>query len=153
VTDYQRGVRFVNGVFRDLLGPGSYRSNRNREQVTIVDMRPQPVVFDRIFYDDAFQASSVVSFAAEVSVGDPYRAITHLKNPINDSLAVIRDRLQDVVSQSIVSTEPGTRDKSASQITASLNSELEKFGMRVANIEITELWSASVRPETITGAN
>ncbi|MGP0020758.1 MAG: SPFH domain-containing protein [Candidatus Sulfotelmatobacter sp.] len=153
VTDYQRGVRFVNGAFRDVLGPGSYYSSRTREQITIVDIRPKLVVFERIFYEDAFHAPSVVSFAAELSVGDPYRAITQMKYPINDSIAIIRDQLQSVVSQSIANTEPATRDKSANEIAAALNRELGKFGMQVANLEILEMWSRSVRPETITGAN
>jgi hypothetical protein len=153
ITDYQRGVRFVDGTFRDLLGPGSYRSNRNREQVTVVDMRPQPVVLERIFYQDAFSVPSVVSIAAELSVGDPYRATTQLKDPIRDSLDLIRDQLRGIATQSIADLGPETRHKSANEIAATLNCDLDKFGMRIANLEITELWSRSVPPQTTAGAN
>jgi SPFH domain/Band 7 family protein len=153
ITDYQRGVRFVDGSFRDLLGPGSYRSSRNREQVTVVDMRPQPVVLERIFYQDAFSTPSVVSIAAELSVGDPYRATTQLKDPIRDSLDLIRDRLRGIATDSITGTELETRPKSANDVAANLNRELDEFGMRVTNLEITELWSRSVPPQTTAGAN
>jgi len=153
ITDYQRGVRFVDGTFRDLLGPGSYRSNCNREQVTVVDMRPQPVVLERIFYQDAFSAPSVISIAAELSVGDPYRATSQLKDPIRDSLDLIREQLRGIATQSIAGIEQETRHKSAHAIAAALNSDLNECGMRVANLEITELWSRSVPPQTTAGAN
>ena len=153
ITDYQRGVRFVDGTFRDLLEPGSYRSNRTREQITIVDMRPQPVVLERIFYQDAFSAPSVVSIAAELSVGDPYRATTQLKDPIRDSLDLIREQLRGIATQSIADARPETRHKSANEIAATLNGDLDKFGMRIANLEITELWSRSAPPQTTAGAN
>jgi len=61
VMDYKRGLRFVKGAFRDVLGPGNYQPLTRRVQIEIVDMRPVPFLLERIFYRDAMQSDSVVS--------------------------------------------------------------------------------------------
>jgi hypothetical protein len=153
VPDYQCGVLFVDGAFREVMGPGSYNPTTANEQITIIDMRPQPVVVERIFYQDALQAPSVISIGAELSVADPYQATTKLKNVINDSLAIMRDTLRGVVSKRIADISLEVRNKTATDITAVLNEDLRKCGMQVANVEITEFWSRTLKPHPMAGAN
>jgi hypothetical protein len=153
VPDYQRGVRFVDGVFREVMGPGSYNAASANEQITIVDMRPQPIVVERILYQDALQTPSVISIGAELSVADPYQATTKLKNLINDSSAIVRDALRGVVSKRIADISPEVRSKTATDIAAVLNEDLRKCGMQVTNVEITEFWSRTLKPHPMAGAN
>lgn len=153
VPDYQSAVRFVDGAFREVLGPGSYDPAGANEQITIVDMRPQPVVLERILYQDALQTPSVISIAAELSVIDPYQATTKLKNLVNDSLALVRDALRGFVSKRLADDSADARSRTATEIAAVLNDDLRKCGMQVANVEITEFWSRTLKPRSITGAN
>jgi hypothetical protein len=153
VPDYQSAIRFVDEMFREVLGPGSYDPAGANEQITIVDMRPQPIVVERILYQDALQTPSVISIAAELNVADPYQAATKLKNLVNDSLAIIKDALRGVVSKRIADTSAEVRGNAAADIAAALNEELSRCGVRVANVEITEFWSRTVKPHSITGAN
>jgi hypothetical protein len=60
ITDYQCGVRFVKGSFVDVLGPGIHQIYSDRQQITIIDTRPLPIVVERIFYQDILQAPSVI---------------------------------------------------------------------------------------------
>src|ERR1700687_6024646 len=63
IPDYRRGVLFVNGAFVKVLEPGSYPVSALKQQLTIVDMRPQPIVLERIFFQDALKNQGVVSLA------------------------------------------------------------------------------------------
>jgi hypothetical protein len=147
VTDYQRGVRFVDGRFADLLGPGSYRYLTTREQITMVDMRPHQIILERLFFTDSLRVESIISIGSELLVSDPFVALSAQKDPVNDSLAMIRNALRTFVSQRITSPDAADRSKLADAITAHLNAELARFGMRVSNLEVTELGSRTAQPK------
>ena len=141
ITDYLRGVRFVKGVFRDVVGPGGYQAFSRRVHLEIVDMRPVPVLFERMFCRDALQSEAVVSLGAELSVGDPYVAATAMKDRIGDSMPLVRESLHSVLSRTIADTSDEFRAKMAMDITNAANAELKKLGMAISNVEITELSS------------
>jgi hypothetical protein len=153
ITDYQRGVRFVQGSFHDLLGPGSYVSNPKREPVTIVDIRPQPILLERLQFQDAVLAPSVISIGALLTVADPALAVTKLKNPLAEAMTIVRDALRVALSKTVADPRTVARTKTASDIELAINADLAKVGMQVANLEITELWSRSAKPPLGVGAN
>jgi len=82
ITDYRRGVRFVGGVFAGVLEPGSHSFDARKEQITIMDMRPQPVLMERLTFQDALQHQGVVSLGTEFVVRDPQLAATALRDQI-----------------------------------------------------------------------
>jgi hypothetical protein len=153
VPDYQRAVKFVDGTFGSVLEPGSYEPAGKHEQITVVDMRPQPIVVERVIYQDAVQAPSVISIAAELVISDPFEAITKLKNLTNDSIAIVRGQLRNMVSRRIADPARETRTKLATDIMAGLNRVLRKFGVQVQKVEVTELWSRTIKPLEMMGAN
>ena len=152
ITDYQRGVRFVNGVFRDVLGPGRYRSYTGHDLINVVDMRPSPFVAERMSYQDALHSPSIMSIGAELQIADPYVASTKLKNPVDDSIPVAREIIKSFAAGNITDARPEARVKTAEEITKVVNRELSQFGMAVRNLEITELWSRPLQGH-LTGAN
>ncbi|MFZ3263519.1 MAG: SPFH domain-containing protein [Terriglobales bacterium] len=153
IMDYQRGVHYKSGTFAGELGPGSYEVYTPKEQVVVVDMRPQPFVIERLLYHDALKAPSVISLGAELRVDNPFTACTALKDQVNESIAIVRDALRETVSNSIADAAPEGRGKIASDIEAAANKALNRVGMRLSQLEITEVWSQFVRPPTMSGAN
>lgn len=141
IPDYERGLRFVKGSFVNVLGPGSYHPFSLKEQIEVVDMRPQPIFLERISYRDAWQAESWMSVGAELVVSDAYLASTTMKDRVNDSLVVIRDTVRSIVSRVIGERSSEFLTKTATDITAAVNAELARLGMRVSNVEIVEFWS------------
>jgi hypothetical protein len=141
IPDYERGLRFVKGSFVNVLGPGSYHPFSLKEQIEVVDMRPQPIFLERISYRDAWQAESWMSIGGELLVSDAHLAATTLKDRVNDSLVVIRETVRSVVSRVIGERSPEFLTKTATDITTGVNAELARLGMRVSNIEIVEFWS------------
>ena len=153
ITDYQRGVRYKNGIFAGVLDLGYYNCYTPSEQLVIVDMRPQPFVIERLIYQDAVQAPSVISIGAELKVSDPYRSCTALKDQVADSVAIVRDVLLATVSKGITDAAVEGRKRTADEVTDAANAELSKRGMCVSSMEITEVWSRVARPTQKAGAN
>lgn len=141
ITDYQKGVRFIKGSFAGILGPGSYLSGNSEVEITVVDMRPFPFLIERFFYQDGLQAPSVISISAELSVSDSYRAVTGVKDRIADSIAIVRDALHSCTSRMSAELTSKGRYAMADKVTVTANAELNKIGMAIANVEVTELWS------------
>jgi hypothetical protein len=153
VMDFQRGVRYESGTFADELGPGCYEIYSPKDQVVVVDMRPQPFVIDRLLYHDALRAPSVISLGGELTVEEPFTACTALKDQVNESIAIVRDALRESVSHSISDATAEVRGNFAHDIEEAANTALKRVGMRITNVEITEMWSQFVRPPTMSGAN
>jgi flagellar basal body-associated protein FliL len=150
ITDYSRGVLFVNGAFVKVLEPGSYRISGSKQQVTIVDMRPQPILLERVFFQDALQNQGVISLTVDLLVQDPHLAATMTRDQVKDAVAILRDQLRTVLSQEIADLRPEAPAKLAEAFTKAVNNELRKMGMRVTGTEVTELWSAPLQTPAFT---
>ena len=149
LTDYMRGVRFVKGTFVNVLGPGGYKPLTRRVHIEVVDMRPVPFLLESISYRDALESESVISIGAEMLVDDPYLAATSLKNRISDSLPIVRETLRTIVSRTIADRSPAFRAKVAADIQEAVNEKLRRTGMKVLNLEITELFWRNDSPQRI----
>ncbi|HEY0701590.1 MAG TPA: SPFH domain-containing protein [Candidatus Acidoferrales bacterium] len=141
IPDYKRGVRFSRGAFVDVLGPGTHHPFTLKQQIEVVDMRPQPIFLDRVSYRDVLQNESFMSIGAEVLVGDARLAVNMLKDQIKDSLPLVRHAVQSLVSRGIADDSAEYRIKTSEDITRIVNDELARVGMKIANVEIVELWS------------
>ena len=140
ITDYRRGVRFVSGAVAGVLGPGTHRYDTRKEQISIVDMRPQPVLVERLVFQDAVNTPALISIASEMRVQDPQLASTALRDQVKDGYAILRDTLRMFVSQQILQPGAESRDALAKALNAAIDTALRKVGMTSSDLEITELW-------------
>jgi flagellar basal body-associated protein FliL len=142
IPDYRRGVLFKDGSFVKVLEPGSYRVATQKQQLTIIDMRPQPYLLERIGFQDALKNQGVISLGVDFLVQDPHLAATATRDQIKDALAILRDQMRTVLSQQVSDLSPEGPAKLAETIAAAANKELRKIGMRAAGTEVTEFWCA-----------
>jgi hypothetical protein len=151
LTDFRRGVHFVNGSFKAVLGPGAYRYDSRKEQITVVDMRPQPILIDRLGFQDALRHDGVISVGTELLVRDPRLAATALRDNVKDSYVVVRDTIRMAMSALVA---PGAESAAsvAAAIATAVNAELAKVGMGVSEIEITELFTVLAKSQTIVAS-
>ena len=140
ILEFQRGVKFVDGVFATVLQPGAYRIKPTKERVEVVDLRPQPILIEGFAFKDADQKDWTVSLGCSLLVEDAYTSISKLKNQVNDCVAIMRDALR----KAVVGVERGflsDRDVIRKRLQEEMNRELKQVGMRVEKLEVTELWS------------
>lgn len=141
IPDFRRGVRFVRGAFSAILKPGAYRINTAKEQVTIVDMRPQPLLFDRCMYRDVLNRPSVISIGTELLVEDPRLATTTLKDQVKDAIPIINNLIQTSAARMVTEPSPEGRKATSAAITSAVNTALSQYGLRISPVEVTEVYS------------
>lgn len=142
ITDFRRGIHFEGGAFKDVLGPGAYTYTPRKEEIMIADMRPHPILIERLSFQDALRHDGLISIGALLIVGDPKLAATALRDQINDSYLIVRDALKATVSQQIAPARENVEILQNSLMEAAI-SALEKVGMRISELEITELWAGT----------
>ncbi len=133
--------------------PGAYDIYTPKEQVIVLDLRPQPIVIERLLYRDALQSPSIISIGTELKVAVPSTVCIALKDQVNESVAIVRDALRATISKTIAETASEARKRTARDIETDANTALSKVGMQISQVEITELWSQVARPHKISGAN
>lgn len=84
IMDYRCGVRSAGGKMGEVLLPGCYSYDTRKETILVVDMRPQPVLIERLFCRDALNRKAVISAATELSVLDAVKASTGLRDHIRE---------------------------------------------------------------------
>jgi SPFH domain/Band 7 family protein len=151
LTDYRRGVHFVNGTFQEVLGPGSYRYDERNEQIAVMDLRPQPILIERLTFQDALRHEGIISVGTELLVRDPRLAATALRDQIKDAYVMVRDTIRTAMSKQIAAS-PEETSSVTKAITEAVNAELAKVGIAVSEIEITELVSLSPQPQAGIGS-
>jgi hypothetical protein len=141
VLDYQRGVKFKSGAFTEVLGPGSYSVHGKRDRVEIVDMRPQPFLYESLSCVDALKQPLAISLTGEVVVEDARKVFANTREQSNDVVARIPQTVREITSRTILQ-HPS--EMAIAQLKQALVDELQKtyssLGFKIANLELTELW-------------
>jgi hypothetical protein len=142
ITDFRRGVRFVGGVCSGVLEAGSYGFDPRKEQITIVDMRPQPILMERLGFQDALQRQGLISLGTDLFVRDPKLSASALRDQVKDAYILARDAVRAALSTQILAETTDATSLSQT-LTKAIRAELSKVGMDIAEIEVTEFWTSS----------
>lgn len=146
VLEYQRGIKFTGGKFTAVLEPGQYRINDKRHRVDLVDMRPQPFIFEAMACEDKTGARVVLSLAGEFAVCDARLSLLSSRDNGEDGTARIAKVTRETVSNIVVrDTTDATVALLHTTLLDTLNIELRKIGLEAGKIDITELWAAATR--------
>jgi hypothetical protein len=141
ITDYLRGVRYKNGVFVDVVGPGSYSFNARNEHIERVDMRPQPFVFESFSCSDALNQPITLSFAGEFEVADPRLAVSTMKKDSDEAFARLKQVIRTTASRLAVQDGSEATEKHLTEtFLEEMNADLARSGLRIRNLELTEIW-------------
>jgi hypothetical protein len=142
ITDFRRGVRFVGGVCTGVLEAGNYGVDPRKEQINIVDMRPQPILMERLGFHDALQRQGLISLGAELFVRDPKLAAGALRDEVKDAYILARDAVRTAMSTQIFADSTDAAGLSQT-LTTAIRAVLLKVGMDISDIEVTEFWTSA----------
>jgi uncharacterized membrane protein YqiK len=141
ILDYQRGIRFEGGKFQEILGPGCHRFHPTKEQITLVDLRNQPIIVERFFYPDSAGENACVSISAGIQIADVHRAIIECNDHVNEAVVLIRNVLRGRLSAKRAVEARCNRRDCEQEIKTHMAGELERIGLALTSLEITEVSS------------
>ena len=70
ILDFQKGLKYQQGKFIELLQPGVYAISQN-ENIVVMDMRVTPISFERLSVTTLDGVNLAASVTAKVQVTDP----------------------------------------------------------------------------------
>jgi len=139
ILDYQCGIRFESGKFQELLGPGCHRFHPSKEQITLVDLRNQPIIVERFLYPDSAGETAWISISVGIQIADVHLAITQCNDHVSEAVVKIRSVLRERLSaKRAIETRRNRRD-CEQEIKTQMAGELAKIGLALTSLEITEV--------------
>jgi regulator of protease activity HflC (stomatin/prohibitin superfamily) len=148
VLDFQSALRYKNGQFTGLLGPGKYKVNTASEHLVLVDTRPVPISFDRMQVITRDGEPLQVSVTARVQVIDPVLAIRTSNNYIQDTAVALKDIIRKLVNTRSQSQIAEQRAALEAEVVAQAREKVASSGLRLLALDFIEV---SVGQKAATG--
>lgn len=98
VMEYERVVRFVDGTFVDILGPGRHSYSRWRTKLDRVDVRARWLVVAGQEMLTADGITVTVSATARIQVTDPHAYLTAAQDAQQEVYIAVQRALRDAVA-------------------------------------------------------
>ena len=147
ILDFQKGLKYWQGKFVEVLEPGTYGIGSN-ENVVVMDMRPNAIAFERMPVTTSDGVTLGVSITAKVQVTDPRLAVSTSKNSVQDAAVVLRDTLKVRINSVSESELRKNRAELESKILDEVGQKVP--GLKYLSLMITEL-TVPTQPERSVG--
>ncbi|MEM9090775.1 MAG: slipin family protein [Cyanobacteria bacterium P01_F01_bin.53] len=140
VFEYERGLKYVKGRFRQVLPPGQYNAGLfTNSVIRKVDIRPQYVTVpgQAVFTSDGVGIK--VSVTASYAISDPAMAINEVSNYREALYLVLQNGLREVVGAIAIDDLMTSRCQLSEPLLEASASKLTPFGLRLISIDIKDL--------------
>jgi regulator of protease activity HflC (stomatin/prohibitin superfamily) len=146
VYDFQRGVLFVFGRFKEILGPGSHLFFRLTQNITVLDIRPtiQVISGQELVTSDGI--SLKVSLAVTYEIVDPRIAIIEAEDYKKAIHLALQVAIREIIAPIPVDEVLSKRSEFAAQLMTLCSAKFESFGVKLIQAEVRDLtFSAEVK--------
>lgn len=140
VFEYERGLKYVKGRFKQVLPPGQYRAGLFTDAVIRkVDIRPQfvSVAGQSVFTNDG--VSIKVSLTASYAVSDPAMAINQVADYRQALYLVLQNGLREVVSAIAIDDLMTRRTQLSQPLLEASSPQLAQFGLNLISVDVKDL--------------
>jgi regulator of protease activity HflC (stomatin/prohibitin superfamily) len=137
--EYERGVVFMLGRFRQVKGPGLVLIIPLIQQVVRVDLR---TVVLEVPTQDVISRDNVsvkVSAVVYLRVIDPQKAIIQVVDYLNATSQLAQTMLRSVLGKHQLDDMLAEREKLNTDIQQALDAQTDSWGIKVANVEIKQV--------------
>ena len=140
VFEYERGLKYVKGRFKQVLPPGQYwvwlfGSTFIRK----VDIRPQYISVPGQELLTVDGVGLKVSLTAVYEISDPARAINQVASYQQALYLIVQTALRDIVGAIAIDDLMANRAQLNSQLVEAATSQVETIGLRLINVSIKDL--------------
>ncbi len=139
VWEYEKGLKYRNGLFKELLGPGRYLIYRPSSHISRVDIRPQ---YATITGQEVLSADGIavkVSLAVRYSVADPVAAINKNKDYFNTLYLLTQIALRDIIGSKPIDELLENRKSFDDILAEECRQDVEELGLKLLSICIRDI--------------
>jgi regulator of protease activity HflC (stomatin/prohibitin superfamily) len=139
VTEFQKGLLYHNGVFKQVLEPGAYRILRCWQTVTLVDARKASVTIAGQEIITADNVGLKLSLLLGYQIVDPAKAINTIQSWYTELYAVAQLVSRDVLSGLKVDEILEKRISLGDQLLELVKPKAQDLGIEVHMVQIKDL--------------
>jgi regulator of protease activity HflC (stomatin/prohibitin superfamily) len=139
VWEYEKGLKYHNGRFKEVLGAGRYLIYTPSSHITRVDIRPQ---FTIVTGQEVLSADGIalkVSLVVRYSVADPVTAINSNKDYLNTVYLLTQIALRDVIGSGPIDELLENRKSFDSILAEKCRQDVEELGLKLLSICIRDI--------------
>jgi len=139
VFEFQRGLRYSKGRFRQILQPGAYWIFPRSTVITLVDVRPVLVTIPTQEIISSDGVTLKISLAAEYDVIDASVAINSSANYQQAFYLVLQMAVRQLISAEKVEAIIEQRATLSERITALTGAKIAALGLRLISAEVKDV--------------
>lgn len=139
VLEYQRGLRYVNGRYVGLLGPGRHTLYRPRTKVTMVDVRPTAVCVQGQEVLSADGLSVRASLAVSYRIADPDTAINKVQDYGGHFYYSLQIALRELIGRSTLEELLQGREQASGVLDGLARPAAEELGLELVSVNIRDI--------------
>lgn len=139
VFEYQRGLRYSNGRFIGVIGPGRYWIYTPSTVIQIVDIRPS---FATISGQEVLSSDGItlkVTLAAQYQVVDPQLAINSADSYEKALYLILQMGIREIIGASCIDDILEKRKEFGVLLAEKTTSEVESLGIKLLSVDLKDI--------------
>src|SRR5919106_2258692 len=139
IFEYERGLKYRNGRFAGVIGPGRYWVYRPRVVIRKVDVRPR---FVTIAGQEVLSSDGVtlrVSLAAEYEIAEPEVAINKVESADQALYLTLQLALREIVGQAEIDDVLARREEFGRNLLELAAAPAEQVGLRLLGVNVKDI--------------
>lgn len=139
VFEFERGLRYVNGRFQDVLAPGRYWIYRRTTAVRKVDVRPKVVSVPGQEVLSADGVSLKVSLAATYEVTDPNVAVNNVASFETAVYTTLQLAVREIIGGAKIDDLLERRDEFGARLMELAAQPVSEFGIKLIDCSLKDI--------------
>ncbi|MHB1456061.1 MAG: slipin family protein [Armatimonadota bacterium] len=139
IFEYQRGLKYSNGRFVGVIGPGRYKIYIPTTVVQIIDIRPSFVTISgqEVLSSDGITLK--VSLAAQYQIADPQLAINSSESYNNALYLILQMGIREIIGSSPIDDILEKRGEFGTLLAEKAASEIESLGIKLISVDLKDI--------------
>lgn len=139
VYEWERGLKYRNGQFRETLGSGVYWVYRPRTEIHKVDVRP---TFVSVPGQEVLSSDGVtlkVSLAAQFEITNPDVAMNRVQSYYQALYLILQLALREIIGGATIDEVLARRNELGRLLTEKTTQPIEELGLRLLSVDLKDI--------------
>jgi regulator of protease activity HflC (stomatin/prohibitin superfamily) len=139
VFEYERGLKYVNGRCRGVIGPGASWIFRPNSSLVKVDIRPRVLTLPGQEVLSSDSVTVKVSLLAQFEVADPLIAVNKVQNYQESLYALLQVGLREIVGGALIDELLAKRNELSARLFEMSVPKAGELGLKLNSVDIKDI--------------
>jgi regulator of protease activity HflC (stomatin/prohibitin superfamily) len=143
IFEYEKGVRFYKGKFKDVVAPGKYTYFNSSTRIEVFDLRPSIMSINGQDLLSADNVSMKISLAVKYQITDPQALIFQFEDFHSYLYMTIQFKVREVISTIVIDEILSNRKNIADRVKDLLLEDQSLPGLLIHSVDLKDIMLSS----------